>query len=148
MRLLGEEVTGGGSGGGVFGSGYTSGERTTQLATSAPAYVQYTSITTGSLDAGTYRVDWSFIARSSSTFGDWNVRVQVDNTIEIIAPGQGDRTQEEGKDGGADQRVARSGYRDIVLGAGVHTVDMDVAQVGFFGTSFYYFGNLAIYRVS
>lgn len=133
--------------GASFGGGYQYQERMTSAGTSSFTPLEYMSMTTASLPAGTYYIGWSVIGRNTATFGDWEIHVQVDNTTDIVNPGDIGKTREEGIDGGSDQKYARSGFRVVALGAGAHTIDIDISNKGA-GTASLFFGNIVIWRVA
>lgn len=138
-------------GGGVFGQNSEYSEKTTQQSTSSQTYQQYLRHTTASLPAGTYRIGWMYVWRHSTTSADIKVRLQVDDTTHLINPGDaGDEHHlQEPQDSGSNQRFVNSGFRHLVLGAGVRNIDIDfgVSQSED-GTAYIFHGQIEIWRVA
>lgn len=119
-------------------------ERDTPLATTG-AEVTYLTVTTPSLPAGTYHVEWEGILQNTSTGGDWEVNL----TEGVAAAGSNTNLLpeiifEEGLDSGTDQRWARGISRDIVLTAGVKNFNIEMDKNG--GGTFTMFFGLIRYR--
>ena len=76
-------------------------------------------LTTDSIDAGNYRIGFSWLYGHSSTTSDVEVQVEEDDTTEIY------RMRVEPKDGASDIRSPAAGFRRRTLTAGVHTFDID-----------------------
>lgn len=136
-------------GGGTFGSNYHYHEKTTLQTVQGTTYTQYTRLTTGSLAAGTYKIGWTTVWNYSDPTDEFYMRVQVDDSVELIDPANGGQMVEEPpSNSGAEQRLVRSGFRHIALGAGVHTVDIDFRASDANDTSRIYFGNIELFRVA
>lgn len=104
----------------VFGSyaTYNSSDAETAIsATTTPQ--QKVRLTTSSIPVGTYRVGYSYESSSRSTTNDMIVRVQIDDTTNIMTG------QVESEDAGADQWIPASGFYIGTFTAGAHNIDMD-----------------------
>jgi len=118
-------------------------ERTTPLSTTGTSWTQALRITTVNLPAGVYRIGWGAVGQNSVTGGTWGVRVQLDDSTNIIDPGNTGYAGEAASSSDSFQRVPFSGFRHLFLTAGVHTIDLDIAQVGS-GTATLYYATLEI----
>lgn len=136
--------------GGVFGSEYDYEEKTTEQSTTSTSFQQYMRLATASLPAGTYRIGWMIVYNGSNGTVDAKVRLQVDDTTELINPGDsGDENMvEEIIDGGSDQRSVRSGFRHVSLSAATHNIDLDFCCRASDGTIYMYHGQIELWRVS
>ncbi len=126
-------------GGGVFGSEYQSTTDRTFRQTTSTAFFEVHKLTTSSLPAGAYRVEWAYVWSFDDTQNNFRCRVQVDDSTELYAQIDGgagayDAHQQEPKDrggsgdGGTDQRHVASFFADVSLSAGVHEVDVDISS--------------------
>lgn len=135
--------------GGVFGDGYHYQEKTALQTTTSNAYQEYTKLTTAALAAGTYKIGWTVVWNYSTTGASIFYRVQVDDSVAVIDPGNGGEAVERPTNGATVTRHARSGSRNITLGAGVHTVDIDFKTTNdAVDTARMYFGNIELWRVA
>lgn len=113
----------------IFGQNFATVSSTTVTTVGGTAWTQYLSLSTGSIPAGTYRIGWFYIWNSTSVSSDVEVRVQLDNTINVML------AVEEAVDafgsgpGGTNQRFPRGGSWCGTLGpTGSHTFDLDFRQ--------------------
>ena len=81
------------------------------------AYDQKVRLTTPTVDAGDYRVGYSWTYGSDDR--QVEVLVELDDTTELY------RMLAEVVDKDLDQRYPASGFARVTLGAGVHTFDID-----------------------
>lgn len=111
----------------VFGSEYLYIEDETVSITTSTTFQEKLSLSTpATLPAGTYRIGWSYRFNHNNNGNDFEGRVQLDNTTDI------DFVKVEPKDSagnfggsGSSQRYVVSGFKNVVLTAGVHTIDID-----------------------
>lgn len=108
----------------VYGMHATAVSKQVSYSTYDPAWYQYLRLTTPTLEAGTYRVDWSAEWRIDSN-GDYfgYLRILQDGSTEI--------SREVGRSTSLSgvQRFNYSGMRgDITLSSGVHTFDLECAS--------------------
>lgn len=103
----------------VFGTERSYAESEGLSTTTSTSFVLKLNLTTSSLVGGTYRIEWQYAWYHTSTSNDFGARVQIDNTTTIH------NHVEEPQDGGTDQRRSSSGFKEIALGAGVHSIDLD-----------------------
>lgn len=90
------------------------------LSTNATStYVQKLRLTTPLVDAGDFRIAFSWLWGNSSTSNDCEVRVEQDDTTEIY------RMRAEPQDGASDIMHPASGFAKITLAQGVYTFDID-----------------------
>lgn len=82
-------------------------------------FVQKLRLTTPSVDAGDYRIGWSYTWGNESTGDDTIVQIEEDDTTVLYT------MQAEPQDSGTDQRRVGGGFAETTLSAGVHTFDMD-----------------------
>ena len=137
------------AGGGVFGSEHHYQEKTTLQTNGTSTYAEYTKLTTAALTAGTYRIAWSAVWNYSDPTDEFYLRVQVDDSVQLIDPANGGQMVEEPpSSSGIEQRLVRSGFRHITLGAGVHTVDIDFRASDGSDTARIYFGSIELFRVA
>lgn len=94
-------------------------ESESEQQTTNNAFDQKLKLTTSALSGGTYRIQWYYEWQYSSSNRNFKARVQVDDTTIISEQSQ------EPKDSGNDVYYIESGFKRIVLSAGVHTVDID-----------------------
>jgi len=159
INFVGSSVTAtdGGSGkatitinGGIFGQGFQHQEKTTTQTTTSNSFQNYTTLTTPALNAGTYRIGWMYVWRLSSTSQDFNARLQVDNIINLINPGDSGNAQhaQEPKDAASNQRQVTAGFRYVSLSSGVHFVDLDFKSSIAGITAYMFHGVIDIWRVA
>lgn len=136
--------------GGVFGTEYDYEEKTTLQTTTSTSWQEYMSLTTASLSAGKYRIGWMYVWSYSDSNDEFMARVQVDNTTNLINPGDGTYPyhRQEPTDGGTDQRCYNYGFREVTLTAGVHDIDMDFQSDETADTARMHHGQIEIWKVS
>jgi len=143
----------------VFGEAYQSDTDMTFRSTSGTAFFEVHSITTPSLTAGTYRVEWLYIWSHNANGNDYECRVQVDNMTNLYEQTDGgggafDEHRQEPKDsggsgdGGTNQRHVTSGWADVVLAAAAHTIDIDISTSNAGTASSVHRTQLAVWRVA
>lgn len=129
-------------GGSVFGSEAQNLEQTSALSTTSTNFLQYMRLTTTSVPAGTYRIEWMYLWSYTSTALNFVSRVQVDDTITVL-----DHAQEP-QDAATSQRNVVTGFAYVTFGAsGTHDIDIDFRSSGA-ATATIHLGRLAIWRVS
>ena len=132
----------------VFGQNYQKAERTDEQSTGSTTFQNYLTLTTPSIPAGEYIVNWFMVTRRSNTGADFSARVQVDDTIDLVDPANGGSIQVEHKDSGTNQRVPYSSHNTFTtLSAGTHTIDIDYREQGG-GTSYVFHAVLTMWRVA
>lgn len=125
----------------IFGAGFQESSSLGLSSTNSTTYQNKVTLTTGSLDAGTYRIGWSYAWSFSSTGDDFRGRVLMDG-VTIMSHSQ------EPKDPGTDQVHRVSGFEYFPLSAGVHTFNLQYASSDAADTSWIQRARLEIWRVS
>jgi hypothetical protein len=149
----------GGGGGSVYGSEYQSDVDRTFRTTVGQTWFETHKLTTTSLPAGTYRVEWNYVWSADTSQNDFRCQVTVDDTTQLYAQTDGgggavDYHQQEPKDsggtgdGGTNQRHVASFWADVVLAAGVHDIDIDIACSSASQTSSVHLTTIAVYRLA
>jgi hypothetical protein len=129
----------------VFGSNYHYAEKTTSQSTTSTSFQQYTSLTTGTLPAGTYRIGWMVVGMNTGDSDHIKTRVQVDNTTNLIDPGGGGFCDNEYWS--TTVRDVFCGFRRLTLSAAAHTIDIDFSTRSG-GTAVLYHGQIELWRIS
>jgi len=163
LNFLGSVATDAGGGvaeiASLFGSEYQSTTDRTFRQTTSTSFFEVHKLTTSGLPAGTYRVEWAYVWSYDDTQNNFECRVQVDNSTELYGQTSGgagayDAHQQEAKDkggsgdGGTDQRHVASFFADVVLSAGVHEVDVDIATSSSGKRANVHLTTVAVYRIS
>ena len=99
----------------LFGQYYTYAASEGQSQTNSTAFQTKLTLTTSSLAAGDYRIQWYYNWSQNSTQDDFEARILEDGVTTIM-----DHKQEP-QDGGTDQTIPCAGMRVRTLTAGVHT---------------------------
>ena len=126
-------------------------EKTVVESTTSEEFQQYMKFTTPELPAGTYRIGFTLVCRVDSTARDIMVRAQVDDTINLINPGDAVHPymRREYSEAADTQRNMHSGFRHVALGAGAHEIDIDYCLNPDMGAkvAYMYFAAIEIWRV-
>ena len=104
-------------GGSVFGSEFHTAESSGVSTTTSSSFVQKIKITTASLPAGDYRIEWYAEQNTHKAFIETALRVQVDDTSTCT-----DYLEHYAN---ADTYYGKSGWHVMTLSAGVHEIDLD-----------------------
>ncbi len=132
----------------IFGSQYYSDETLAESNTTNTSAGSNTSnpranITTSSIPSGTYRIGWSLEWKASSQDHQWNGRVRVDDTTNIM-----EMASEPAKEN-KDEWRAIGGFGNQTFGSsGVHTVEMDWWTENISGTAYIRKARIEFWRVS
>jgi hypothetical protein len=132
----------------TFGSQYYSDETLAEADTTNTSAGSNTSnpradITTSSIPSGTYRVGWSLEWKASSQDHQWNGRVRVDNSTNIM-----EMASEPAKEN-KDEWRAIGGFGNQTFGSsGAHTVEMDWWSENSSGTAYIRKARIEFWRVS
>lgn len=130
---------------GIFGMWYTLVESVTVTTTDQITYFQKLRLTTPNVVAGTYRISWSYQWNHNAAGNDFESRIQLDDTTDLMYfkqepkdarhnDGPTNPLPDEVDAGGGNyqysttgsaQRYEHTGVAHPVLGAGVHTFDLD-----------------------
>lgn len=120
------EITGGSEP--IFGSQYTVVNSEVVSVTNSTTFVTKVRLTTASIPAGLYRVNWHYQWSHDANGNDFQGRLRQDSTTDLF------ELRVEPKDSagdfantGTDQRMSDSGFKSINLTAGVHTFDLQFA---------------------
>ena len=103
----------------AFGDFYTISESLGQSVNDTTSFVQKVRLTTPAVDAGDYRIGFTYTWGNESTGDDTVVQIEEDDTTVLYT------MQAEPKDSGTDQQLPGGGFAQTTLTAGVHTFDMD-----------------------
>ena len=139
LNFMGTGVTASNAGGGVasinipgqsvFGTQYLYEESLPVSTTTSNAYVLKLRLTTPStLPLGNYRIGWSFSYNQDSTNSDFLGRVQLNDSIDLMAT-RVEHSESAGTFGttGTDQRLNASGFIVKNL-SGTNTIDIEYAS--------------------
>lgn len=129
--------------GGSFGSEYHYAESEAESSTTSATYQEKLKLTTGSLPAGDYLIKWC--AEVRTTDEDMNYRCQVDDST-IVNEAE-HSLGSKGAEGTYDYYVTVGGFRELTLGAGVHTVDIDYNDSSG-GTAFIRRARITVWRIN
>jgi hypothetical protein len=149
----------GGGGGSIYGSEYQSEVDRTFRTTLGSTLFEVHKLTTTSLPAGTYRVEWNYVWSADTTQNDFICQVTIDDTIQLYEQTSGGSTaidshRQEPKDsggnadGGTNQRHVTSFWADATLAAGVHEIDIDIGCSSNSQRSSVHLTTVAVYRLS
>ena len=147
----------GDGGGSVWGQHYQYSEDDTFRTNLTSTYAQAHRLTTGTLTAGTYRVEWFYKWSRDNNQTDFVCKVEIDDTTNLYAedaPTPVDAHRQEAKDsagtgsGGTDQRHIASAFADVVLTADTHTIDIDFYSSDNTASANVHITRISIYRVA
>lgn len=141
-----DAASGGGGGSGNVVELTAQTEKTVQDSQLGTTFKEYLTLPVN-VEAGTYKIEWSYLNRLSDNGYDFRLRVQIDDTTDLIDPGGSGYSNEEPADQGSDQRYPRGGFRIMNLADGTHDIDIDFSSSNTTRTSYMYFGSLAVYRL-
>ena len=108
-----------------------SDEETTAFVTTSTTFQEFLSLTFTAPLATNYEVRWFYVWSHDSQANDFEARVQLDNTTDLIDPNDTGIHKQEPKDsagggtGGTNQRYVAAGHRIVALTQGSHDVDLD-----------------------
>jgi hypothetical protein len=127
----------------VFGTEFQQSSKDGTESSTGPGWKQYHRFTTASLPAGTYRIGFWYQFAHSSTSNNFESRIQVDDTTEILT-----HTQEV-KDSNSAQRNTVAGFDYVTfLSSGTHNIDVDYRAGSAATTAYMHHVGLEIWRVS
>lgn len=132
----------------IYVDSYYYVENTTKKETFSSDFINYLTLQTKAIPSGTYKVNWSCLYGKNSTSNDYSARILIDDSINVIDPGNGGQFQIEAKDKGKDQRIPASGFRsNIYFGTEkAHKITFDFRQQSG-GSAITYFANLELFRI-
>ena len=117
--------------------------------TTSGTFVEYLSLTTGTVPAGKYRIGWSYTWSFNSTFDDFEGQVELDDTTQIVLHQQEPKDSGGGGAGGTNQRHLAAGFSYVIFtSSGSHTFDLDFASGDATATAAIHRGALEFWRVS
>ena len=125
----------------VFGSEYAEAESLGESSTGSATFQNKVSLVTGVVPAGRYRVGYSYRWRHSSTSGDFNARIEENNTTERMYH------QQEPQDSGTNQAHRVGGFFNTTLTNASHQFDLDFREQSG-GTAFISEARLEFWRIS
>lgn len=123
----------------VFGQYYTYAESLELSSNDTVTYVEKLKLTTPAVVGGTYRAGVSFEISGLSPNKAIAYRVQLDDTIDLLI--DEDLVSE-------NLTTIAVGVGDLVLTAGVHTIDIDYRRVDVGGTAYIKNAQLEIWRIA
>jgi len=160
LNFVGTPVTATDAGGGqaditvaaptpIFGQNYAQVSSTTIITVGGTAWTQYLSLSTGSIPAGTYRIGWFYLWNGSSVSSDVEVRIQLDNAIDLMLAREEPVDTLGSGPGGTDQRFPRGGFlHSTFVSTGSHTFDLDFRSNDASDDATIIQGHLEFWRVS
>jgi hypothetical protein len=125
----------------IFGRWIAQNESTGLSTTTSTTYQQKLRLTTGAIEAGTYRIGWMYDWGMTSNSYNFDAQVQVDTTTLM-------NHVEEPQDASTAQRHQVSGFAYVTLTAATHNVDLDYRSSNASGTARIQNARLEIWRVS
>lgn len=125
----------------VFGTEWQLAESNGLSSTNSTTYQNKLTLTTGSLPSGTYRVGWTYSWSHGSTGSDFEARIQLNNSTDLMNHAQ------EPKDAGTDQLHRHSGFEYITV-SGVNTIDLDFRTDNSGDTAYIQRVKLELWRIS
>jgi hypothetical protein len=123
----------------VFGQYYTYAESLELASNSTATYTEKLKLTTPAVVGGTYRAGVSFEISGLSPNKAIAYRVQLDDTTDLLI--DEDLVSE-------NLTTIAVGVGDLVLTAGVHTIDIDYRRVDVGGTAYIKNAQLEIWRIA
>lgn len=132
----------------IFGSEYQYAENNTFTTTASTTFQEFLSLTTPSVPAGDYLIQWEYGWGCSDDTAEFCGRVQVDDTVNLLDPDGAGQHLEEPQDAASDQVHIASGFRQVTLTNAAHTIDLDFRRQGPTATARIFYGRLYIYRVA
>ena len=128
----------------IFGREKDQDENLSSTSTASETCVNHQPWTTDVLQGGTYRIEWYYVWRHDNNTSSNSFEAQVDLDEGTIIHSHVQQPQSTN----ANQRQVVSGFKDIVLSAAAHTIDVDLQRVGGAGTVTIEESRLSIYRVA
>jgi hypothetical protein len=112
----------------IFGSGYMYSYTSDIFSTTADTFQSSFKCYTSNLDTGIYRIGWYYIWSYDSTFDDIEIRIVLDETMDILNPFHREEPSDSSGNavGGTDQRHISSGVSIIALDQGIHNLDLKI----------------------
>jgi len=110
--------------------------------TTSTTYQQKLRLSTGPIEAGTYRVGWMYDWQITSTNSNFDGRVQLNDTTLLMAH------LEEAQDSATGQRHQVSGFAYVTLTAATHNIDIDYRTSNAAATARIQNARLEIWRVN
>lgn len=105
----------------VFGDEYTYGEMPAPVQNNTGIFLQAFRLTTPALVGGLYRISYSSRITRSGATGRGQVRVQLDDVTNILPLWEQTVSN-------VNSSLVVSGFRTLLLGAGIHNIDYDIAS--------------------
>ena len=121
----------------VFGNEYTYAEREAESTETGTAFVNKVTLTTATIPAGDYHIQWSLEMKSSASNRD--VEMQVDLDAGTILNNTTIRL---------DEYIALGGHKRATLTNAVHTVEIDFRRITGGGTCYVQRARISMWRVS
>lgn len=110
----------------VIGGLIVEGDEVPVFSHNSTSYQEMLSITTGSIPAGEYMLHWSYRWNCSRTNRSIDVKIEQDDTTEIMRHIQEPKDVQGDYAGtGSNQRHQASGYKKLTLGSGTYQFDLD-----------------------
>ena len=128
----------------IRGSNYKYVEDLTLITTTTTTFTQKLRLTTDSVPAGDYMMEWFYKWRRSSYTAHFIRRIQLDDTTDVF---DAYTAEYHINYTDANLRQVDSGFRQVTLTSGVHTFDFDY-RMGGSGTLYIYDVYMKFYRVS
>lgn len=138
----------------VFGTEFVTAEETTALVSTLLAFVEHHTLALTNIAAGDYFIQWFYVWSHDAPTSDFEGRVQINDTIDLIDPDNGGIHKNEAKDaggggiGGTTQRYPSQGHRIVTLTAGDHDIDIDFRTDLAGVNSTIYHSVITVWRVS
>ena len=128
----------------IFGREKDQDENLSSTSTASETFVNHQSWVTDILQGGTYRIEFYYVWRHDNNTSSNSFEAQVDLDEGTIIHSHVQQPQSTS----ATQRQVVSGFKDLVLSAATHQIDVDLQRVGGAGTVTIEESRLSIYRVA
>jgi hypothetical protein len=126
----------------IFGRWIAQGASTALSTSTSTSYQQKLRLTTGAIEAGTYRIGWMYDWGMTSNSYNFDAQIQVDDTTTLMSH------VEEPQDAATTQRHQVAGFAYVTLTAATHNIDLDYRSSNAGGTARIQNARLEIWRVS
>ena len=111
--------------GGVFGSEFNSNEEIVAVTNTTTTFVNHNTLTLTTVPVGSYAIYWFYLWSHQDTGTNFEARIQVDNTTELLDPNDTGLHRSIPVNAGLNQRYSASGFSVETLTAATHTIDLD-----------------------
>lgn len=127
-----------------FGKDFSYAESIYPFSTTNTSFQQAYTTNFSASSAGSYRFGWFYIWNHQGTNSDIEIRIQLDNSINLLYPYH----RQEPQDPNPDQKIPANGFKILYLASGIHNVDFDIRSSVSHKESTIYSASLEVWKVS